>query len=402
MKFFCQILVAIVLLLGEEWPARAGTISSGGGLIFGDEINPWFLENVTEAKYCIDTDEDNFGVGLSKARELVRRALQEWQSIFAKNAWTNIYGPGELAPYGNIHLGTQNFVEESCNAHTDLRFQLGRLSQEQIKAYGIDTKSTVATTVRTTYDETTLRGKGFIYVGPHLGQLQFAAPGTIAEPWKYCDGCLLRMTLMHELGHVFGLAHTNNEGDLMGARYVDFLTQRKFVESVENEQSWTDVAKVFERTKNIFAADSNFILTRCDFPLRNEAEMVKFLGVSPETKCLRAVITDRDRLALYSSTSKEGPFKILGRTQQMTGSFHSQSSSLVHVKMNPKQQVFNVFPGTENDLFGPANREIERRNAAFVLNDGSHRVISYRMKVGNGLEISGAIEGRIFVFDATP
>ncbi len=403
MKFYRKLLLTVLGAILANFSAYAGTISSGGGLIFGNDVNPWFLENASGVRYCIDLDRANFGTDANKIRQVVTAVIADWKDIFANNAWTRIYSPEELMPFGNIHLATQTFTEEACDDNTDLRFQFGTLSQEQIDTYGIKPQSTIAVTVRTNYDEAKLRGKGFIYVGPHTGALRFESPATVQDPWSRCDGCLLKMTLLHELGHVFGLSHFGDSSSLMGEQFIDSLTQKRLVESIESEHAWPDMGRFFERIKKIFSAENNYEVIRCDSPLKHEDDMVKFFNADKNTRCIKAQVRNRDQLVVSAADSANGPYRELGRTSNGEGSYHSSTSSLIRIRLTPEQRVFSKFPEEDVKLLGPAQQErIERRNAEFHLHDGSVKFLSFTMKPGNGLDIVGAVNGRIFAYDATP
>ena len=46
--------ISLVFALGLAFQARASWISAGGGELFKDAHNPWFLKNVTSVNYCLD------------------------------------------------------------------------------------------------------------------------------------------------------------------------------------------------------------------------------------------------------------------------------------------------------------------------------------------------------------
>lgn len=200
--------------------ALAGGWTSGGGELIRDAHNPWFLSNTKEVKYCIKINEKDFGQNKSFVRLNIFKALDFWKMQL-----------NELTYVGNstgfkFTLGTQNFYEVNCDQNPDITFQFAELTKEQEEKLG-DLSKTIAVSVRTDYDLVNLKGKGFVY---------FNKDAQFAElPWTRTEGSRVLPILIHELGHIFGIQHTNdiykmNESypeDLINARnngWVDNMT----------------------------------------------------------------------------------------------------------------------------------------------------------------------------------
>lgn len=79
--------------LGGGWTSSGGQISS-------DNTNPWFLENTSQVTYCVDIDEENFGVSRERATEVVTQSINDWKDGFKKTT-ENYYSDDELKPYGS-------------------------------------------------------------------------------------------------------------------------------------------------------------------------------------------------------------------------------------------------------------------------------------------------------------
>jgi hypothetical protein len=78
--------------------------------------------------------------------------------------------------------------------------------------------------MRTSYDRKNLHGKGYIYATPTQGPHKYGGTPLSYDPWTVGNGSFFFMTMLHELGHVFGLQH-NVDGaqGLMGTKLVNNL-----------------------------------------------------------------------------------------------------------------------------------------------------------------------------------
>jgi hypothetical protein len=187
-----------------SWAGAWG--GSGGGEFFRDQHNPWWVKNVTEVHYCLELDPEGFSASPEKAKDLAAKAIEYWQDEFRDR--------GELLGVGTQKfILTHNFPGEGCRGHEDLRIQFGygTLTEEQRKTFADhseDPQNYVGIAVRTEYDKEALRGKGFIFIASDKGSYPYnRGQGVSRNLWSH-DGLLFRI-LQHELGHVFGIAHTD-------------------------------------------------------------------------------------------------------------------------------------------------------------------------------------------------
>tara|TARA_B110001454_G_scaffold158569_1_gene147886 strand:+ start:22010 stop:23209 length:1200 start_codon:yes stop_codon:yes gene_type:complete len=203
------------MLFGSCYSYAGGWVV-GGGQIQSDTDNPWFLNNNKNVRYCIQVDETNFSLKKPQLEMIVERALKFWTRQFAESYYADADFP----------VGKQVFTYEDCAPSTDLRFQFGVLSLEQLQNLsGIDKK--IAMAVRTDYDRVHLRGKGFIYLAPERGPLALDPELMWPKTWSEFDGWTTQLTVVHELGHVFGLSHSDRI-PLMRDSYVRFVTTNNF------------------------------------------------------------------------------------------------------------------------------------------------------------------------------
>ena len=162
--------------------AIAGWISGGGKLI-KDGRNPWFIQNTFEVRYCVIIDSSHFNQTEAIVNRRIVEAIEYWKDEFSRAAIPNVNGM-------QVKVATQNFVLETCQATTDLVFQMGYLSQDQIDFIG-DPSQFIGLAVRTEYDKVNLRGKGFIYIAADSGPLKPSDSQIIDSPWKHSSGGLL-------------------------------------------------------------------------------------------------------------------------------------------------------------------------------------------------------------------
>lgn len=206
-----------------------GNGSSGGGNIFGNQLNPWFLGNTKTVSYCVEISPEFSDVSRTRILELVSGSFNYWKKSFASSTGYT----AEPTMGTNALLGTQEFVlQDKCDRDTDITFQLGFLNEMQKKAIP-NYKQLVGIAYRTSYDEVNLKGKGFIYIGAESGDFRPMANGMHPKPWSYGKNWTLSEVMKHELGHVFGLQDDYYEGfglNLMGATFAEGAIKKQNVE----------------------------------------------------------------------------------------------------------------------------------------------------------------------------
>lgn len=207
-------LTGFLSILSCSLPLVAGWTSSGGETL-KDKINPWFFQNTTQVNYCILTDPQHFGQSIESIRYRIRKSLQIWKHQLQNLQMKSI--GGNLISENALRLGTQNYNEVPCSiknnkiesTNVDIVFQFGVLTGEQISKLGDPTKY-IGLTVRTDYDPVSLKAKGFVYFSPESGPLKLNKVGLRDTPWSSRKGRDLLDALIHEIGHIYGIQHTND------------------------------------------------------------------------------------------------------------------------------------------------------------------------------------------------
>lgn len=190
----------------------------GGGEVKGDAVNPWFIQNTAALYYCIESAPE------FEAGENGERRQLEWLVAQAFDYWKKEFVVDQRAL--DIKVGTQLLVyHPRCNDLTDVRFQFGFLSDDQLSTLvgkGINVRKNVALSVRTEYSTINMKAKGFVYLAPRAGELR--PEGRYSPPWNTSIDAIYK-TLVHEIGHIYGVPHSSDLLDVMFEGQGESLVQ---------------------------------------------------------------------------------------------------------------------------------------------------------------------------------
>lgn len=213
---------AFILMLSSA--AHAGWTSTGGSLI-QDKNNPWFLKDVETVSYCIVADSKNFDASIDVIDQAIERAVRYWREEFA------------VAPSQQFKFSIPKFIRSDCSDKTDVAFRFGVLPENMTakdREYLGDTTQFVSLAVRTEYDSSSMRGRGFVYVSPRQGPLGYVHGTDDADglPWAYGESGQLIKVLIHEVGHIFGITHTGSAPtNVMAEDYPDYVIRHAGAQS---------------------------------------------------------------------------------------------------------------------------------------------------------------------------
>jgi hypothetical protein len=330
------ILLSLALAMVES-PVRAAW-ASGGGELFLDAQNPWFVQNTTQVNYCILMDKEHFGVDESTIDRTITSALDYWKKEFART-------PPVTEDGVKIAVATQKFVKTSCQISTDLVFQMGYLDGKQIKEIG-DPTHYISTAIRTSYDSVHLKGRGFVYLAPQTGPLKVNDDRLVPDPWSRDNNGRLLMVLIHELGHVFGIPHLSGSSvgfsgrAIMSAGFPEWLVNKKLKVGIDPL-----------RLPSFFQFDENqevTIFDRCydqDDQI-NEAARA-FFDIPNNWHCIKAIYQG-GLFSLYASREYKDQKELIGTAKlDAKGRYTIQDALTIWL---PREQA--VFPDHDAESSG--------------------------------------------------
>ncbi|MGE0171492.1 MAG: hypothetical protein AB7T49_01855 [Oligoflexales bacterium] len=366
-------IASLVAALSVATGSLGGTISSGGGKSFRPyQNNPWWLENTEVVTYCIEMDTKYFDINYAQAKQMVDGALNEWKDAFLK-APDEYYAEGELAPYSQVRIATQEFkFEEECQPTTDLRFQLGVLSKKQKEGFP-DFKDYLGAAVRTSYDLNNLRSKGYIYIAPLDGDLKPDTSLIDKDAWSQetCDGCLLRQAILHEVGHIFGLDDSKVGGDkpdLMESALLQWMVWYFVKEEKAGTLNPTEMRKLYsvDGVINAFHEKTYEGCGNDDSPVN--IYQAQWFGIPTGYDCTRVTLT-REGMEVSAARSKGDDFVAVG---EMKAGINEEVDAIVFVELPPQQRVFTKIPNEKDsgDLAGEVGFSKADMKGHYISKDG--------------------------------
>lgn len=197
----------------DEVPARGVVIDGNGGEHITNEYNPWFLGADT-VNYCLKHDPSAFSVDPNQARTAIAAVLKTWQDFVRSQYPSKLEAPFLLAQKGIVSLSL-DFAEVSCTEEHELEFLLGVTEADMNEALKYRAGEIIGLSFRDHYSDETGRAKGRIWLAADLGEKRYSGPNPGPGFWGMQYNLLNVLT--HELGHVFGVKHS--ERGLMAADF---------------------------------------------------------------------------------------------------------------------------------------------------------------------------------------
>jgi hypothetical protein len=223
-----RLILILCLSFSSVAMASTGGWVIGGADQFGNKLNPWFMMAPEKVKYCIKVDTKTFTASEEVVSEIVNLAIEYWRLDFItlRKLTNPNWEVGKQSSIANPEIALQGYEQVSCDENPEMRFLFGEgtLSREEKTFFG--NRDFFAQSVRTDYDPKTLKSRGFIYV--------HSDKSWSWRPWGVF-GFLYRI-LVHEVGHVFGLQHSEN--GIMMADYPERVINRALIPLVNGPLSY--------------------------------------------------------------------------------------------------------------------------------------------------------------------
>lgn len=380
--------------------------SSGGGELIRDKNNPWFLQNTSTVKYCIQIDEKNFGQSRADVTRRVQNAIAFWKRQLADleyNSWTK----------PTINLGTQEFIEEKCSKNSDIVFQFGILTNEQKSKLG-STSDIIGLSVRTDYDRVNLKGKGFIYFAPESGPLKPIAKDVADHMWSSGTGAALYQLIIHELGHVFGIQH-NSDVMLMGEDFAEKLVLKTYFQKDKDtffEENFSTKMKLFkffpesiylELRSCLHAPDQQPIhpippVGHSKKFLSNNYERIESFFNLPDTHDCFYTTINKDELLVKGTRKVNHQNDILGSMKLDQNYKKIKPREIIKLWMDASQNVFQKYSLSINeiDVATMYTGYVFKGNYKTIDNVFTKRIAVVADPSGH-TRISGSKDGEVFV-----
>ncbi len=312
-------------------PALQGSGVSSGGDVINDANNPWFVGNVHKVAYCLDHDPVSVSASRAVIESAIKKAFEFWHEEFIRLHDSFYVLDG---------LGLQEFVSIPCDGNEDIRFQFGAgtLTQGQ-KDFLVPLQKHVGVTVRTSYDEVALRGKGYVYIASDKGENKFDVGSHLnSEPWTH-EGLLLRV-LIHEIGHTLGIAHLGGKGMDLNPMQMNLMSERYPEHILEKNTAGEFLSTELSSLGSFFAPPRQYEL--CS--LSDRARQWLLLPADKSCVIFRYQF-QQENVAILARSEKDGTLSDYGVLQVKSAVKVDQAFS-ISIRLNPKQKVFPLseFP----------------------------------------------------------
>ncbi len=377
-----RVIVATTMLLVTS-ECLAGWISGGTGELRGDSGNPWFLdipEQEGALTYCVDADEAAMGLSRANLIAAVSDSLNFWQRQM----------PGAHVPTGPgdskvvVKTGPFVFRDQPCDDSFDLAFQLGKISTpKQIKFIAdqkVDLNHYVGFAARLSYDKN-LKGTGFIYIAPENGSLRPVGDQLLDKFWTSDGNMMYRLSavITHEIGHVFGIAHFGDAGQLMGQDFPEKIVTSNFTAS-----------HILWKIRDMFRAGDKTYFEHC-FKGAMPTDLSLVLGLAPTDTCIRIRLTG-DGLFIYATDDIDLPMKLVAQMFFKDSTWRERYHEVTRLWLPQDRNVFRDVPTYEKALSGPSVVETMVAGQLVTMNQPKARpalLIVDSLNFQLGVEVNG-------------
>jgi hypothetical protein len=367
--------------------------AGGGGELLKNSGNPWFLQNIERVRYCIQRG-NGFSLDADTSLELIDKAFAAWKRELAATANT-----AQRLGVVQVKVGTQDFIYTACDGREDLTIQLGTLTAEQRKFFGVYRKY-VGAAIRTSYDEAELRGKGFVFIASDRGSDRYE--GDVSDGfWSLDEGMRFYRVVLHEFGHVFGIPHMDLVHSSFIGKGVELMDSDAPEKIVAGEQMvWPFTAN--EQLLRVISRTPTAV-SLCKDSGNEDWKLRRFLGVSLPYKCIQIdTYHDQYIINIHPDILRHPDLPVIGYGRITTKTLPQiQYEPVVTVKITPDQRVFDLssLGGAFFDVlkFLPGPGFIKKRvSGQFASQDGRvSKPVAVTIDFNHNLELSGILDDEL-------
>ena len=359
-----------------------------------DNDNIRCIQNTRTVKYCTQYDLDHYHQTPEVTEGLIEKSIAFWKEEFR-------HGQSPFEP--KIHVATQNFVNVPCPNNlkdVDIVFQFGFLDAVQ-QTYVKNVNRYAALAIRTEYDKVNLRGKGFVYIAADSGPMKFQGENTVENPWNVNDGALLYWTMVHELGHVFGLSHTKQKMTYFDDYGMNVMSA-SFIETIMNGPSanWYKLSTHANPVFSLHYRLNESPAWICGGTNHYAEKLREFFGVDSSWKCFGIKVMAKD-LAVFATNFESSQDVLIG-----SATIGSQTSGLVddamHFWLPPEQKIFNE-PILGSRVHTPSFYVYDGVTTYQTVSGQIRRQMSYSLDprksspLRDELKIGGILNGKLYI-----
>jgi len=212
-----------------------------------------------------------------------------------------------------------------------------------------NTNELVGITKRTSYDSAKMKGRGFVYVAPESGSNHPGVKFGSLLRWSTNEGIALKIILIHELGHVFGLKHFNHIVPMQ----EDLPQWLAMLPGEENSSLGPGLESLLNSSKFHWATKGQSVICSKSSPTLHKTIARLFVG--PKEGCIKinfakptTIRQPIDNAATHiievlHSDKSHGDYNKLGT---MISTYHDKSSyyNLISIYVLKNRQVFFDIP----------------------------------------------------------
>lgn len=198
--------------------------------------------------------------------------------------------------------------------------------------------------MRTDYDLKLLKGRGYMYFSPQSGPLKLDGEQFGDDFWSYENGLLLGRVILHELGHVFGIAHHGPQDGVMAADFPEKIVSKWYRKYEFAKRPFNlEIFKFDQRTYDSCVDDHETNL------------LGRKLGFDAEWKCVSIRFNNID-LSIYVKQTRTSSSWVMAGSTSLRCEDRCGKDSIypITMQLSEHQKVFDWSRPRRLSIMGPS------------------------------------------------